>query len=134
MLRFHCISSKDLFALILMRFIGQSRLNCIVILSLYFLHNYNVEPSLPKSNTPGKKLADISFDFRMTFLVFLFSRANQRLEQVRKTREAEVAKLQAQLRKADMRVTSLQRTLDQKARENQELTKICDELIEKVGK
>lgn len=53
---------------------------------------------------------------------------------LQRNRESEVAKLQALLRKAEMRVTSLERTVEQKARENQELTKICDELIAQVGK
>ena len=64
---------------------------------------------------------------------FLNFRANQRLESVRKSRESELAKLQAMLRKAEMKVTSLERVVDQKTKENQELTKICDELIANVG-
>ena len=45
-----------------------------------------------------------------------------------------MAQLQAMLRKADMRVNNLERTVDQKTQENTELTAICDELIAKVGK
>ncbi len=41
--------------------------------------------------------------------------------------------MQAMLRKAEMRVNSLERALEQKTKENQELTKICDELIAQVG-
>ena len=41
--------------------------------------------------------------------------------------------MQAMLRKAEMRVNSLERTIEQKTRDNNELTKICDELIAKVG-
>jgi hypothetical protein len=33
-----------------------------------------------------------------------------------------------------MRVTTLERTVEEKSRENRELTQICDELIAKVGK
>ena len=36
-------------------------------------------------------------------------------------------------RKAEMKIASLERTVEQKTRENEELTKICDELIAKVG-
>jgi len=59
--------------------------------------------------------------------------ANLRLEEVQKGRAGEIAKLQALLRKAEMRVASLERTVEQKSKENDELTKICDELISKVG-
>ena len=37
------------------------------------------------------------------------------------------------LRKADMKVSTLERTVEQKTKENIELTNICDELISKVG-
>ena len=37
------------------------------------------------------------------------------------------------LRKADMKVSTLERTVEQKTRENKELTDICDDLINKVG-
>ena len=63
-----------------------------------------------------------------------FLRANQRLDTVQKSREAEVAKLQALLRKAEMKVGNLERTIEQKTKENQELTAICDDLISQVGK
>ena len=45
-----------------------------------------------------------------------------------------MAQLQAMLRKTEMRATNLERTVDQKTQENEELTAICDELIAKVGK
>ena len=58
--------------------------------------------------------------------------AGDRLESVRKSKAGEIAKLQALLRKAEMGVSSLEKTVDQKTKENEELTKICDELIAKV--
>merc|ERR1712228_1053080 len=61
------------------------------------------------------------------------SEASSRLEEVTKTKGVEIARLTAQLGKAEMIVTSLERQVDQKTRENQELTTICDELISKVG-
>ena len=60
--------------------------------------------------------------------------ANDKMAEVRKSKEAEIARLTAMLKKADMKVISLQRTADEKDRENKELTKICDDLIAKVGK
>jgi len=62
-----------------------------------------------------------------------FNRANEALANVRKQREGEVAKLQAMIRKAEMRVSMLERTIEEKNHENLELTNICDELIARVG-
>merc|ERR1712029_842449 len=59
------------------------------------------------------------------------SEASSRMEEVTKTKGAEIARLTAQLRKAEMMVTSLERQVDQKTRENQELTTICDSLFPK---
>lgn len=43
--------------------------------------------------------------------------------------EREINALQAKLKKEQMTVSSLDSSLQNKIRENQELTKICDELI-----
>ena len=59
--------------------------------------------------------------------------ANIRLDEVKHSRASEIAKLTALLRKSEMGVASLEREVEQKNRENQELTTICDELISKVG-
>jgi len=61
------------------------------------------------------------------------SEANSRMEELMRSKGVEVARLTAQLRKAEMMVSSLERQVDQKTRENEELTTICDELISKVG-
>ena len=47
--------------------------------------------------------------------------------------DAEIARLTAMLKKTEMKAASLERSVDQKVRENEELTAICDELIAKVG-
>jgi len=59
--------------------------------------------------------------------------ANSRISELQRSKAAEIAKLTALLRKSEMRIASLERSVDQKTRENQELTTICDELISKVG-
>ncbi|GAB6025447.1 Transforming acidic coiled-coil-containing protein 3 [Chamberlinius hualienensis] len=59
--------------------------------------------------------------------------ANMEIECLRKTSDAEVAALKAQLKKTEMKVESLEKLMEQKTRENEELTNICDELIAKVG-
>ena len=64
----------------------------------------------------------------------LIFRANEKLTSLQRSREAEVAKLQAMVRKAEMKISALERAVEEKARENQELTQICDDLIARVGK
>ncbi|XP_075922521.1 uncharacterized protein LOC116941175 isoform X1 [Petromyzon marinus] len=61
-------------------------------------------------------------------------KANEEISQVRNKAKAETAALQASLRKEQMKVDSLERSLEQKTKEIEELTKICDELISKMGK
>ncbi|XP_006134802.2 transforming acidic coiled-coil-containing protein 3 isoform X2 [Pelodiscus sinensis] len=60
--------------------------------------------------------------------------ANEEIAQVRGKAKAETVALQATLRKEQMKVQSLERSLEQKAKENDELTKICDDLILKMEK
>ncbi|XP_056345999.1 transforming acidic coiled-coil-containing protein 3 isoform X3 [Oenanthe melanoleuca] len=59
---------------------------------------------------------------------------NETIAQVRSKADAETAALQATLRKEQMRTQSLERSLEQKTKEIDELTKICDDLILKMGK
>nr|XP_033804594.1 transforming acidic coiled-coil-containing protein 1 isoform X2 [Geotrypetes seraphini] len=62
------------------------------------------------------------------------NRANEEIAQVRAKANAESAALHASLRKEQMKVESFERALQQKNQEIEELTKICDELIAKIGK
>jgi hypothetical protein len=55
------------------------------------------------------------------------------LDTLQRGHQVEVAKLKAMLKKSDIRIKSLEESLDQKTKENAELTNICDELISKVG-
>jgi len=59
--------------------------------------------------------------------------ANKEIDNISRGQDAEIAKLTALLKKTEMKATSLERTVEQKNRENQELTTICDDLIAKVG-
>ncbi|XP_078500072.1 transforming acidic coiled-coil-containing protein 2 [Lissotriton helveticus] len=61
-------------------------------------------------------------------------RANSEIAQVRTKSVQEHAAYQASLRKEQLKVDALERTLEQKNKEIEELTKICDELISKMGK
>ncbi|XP_045385576.1 LOW QUALITY PROTEIN: transforming acidic coiled-coil-containing protein 3 [Lemur catta] len=58
--------------------------------------------------------------------------ANEEIAQVRSKAEAEALALQASLRKEQMRVHSLEKMVEQKTKENDELTRICDDLISKM--
>ncbi|XP_069779855.1 transforming acidic coiled-coil-containing protein 3 isoform X2 [Narcine bancroftii] len=60
--------------------------------------------------------------------------ANEEIAQVRNKYKAEIAATQAHLRKEQMKVNSLERSLADKTKENFELSKICDELILKMEK
>ncbi|KAM6968850.1 transforming acidic coiled-coil-containing protein 3 [Tautogolabrus adspersus] len=58
--------------------------------------------------------------------------ANEEINEVRSKYKAEGSALQAQLRREQLKVQSLEKSLDQKEKEAEELTKLCDELIGKV--
>jgi len=59
--------------------------------------------------------------------------AQQEMENMKRTLEAETSRVKAVLKKTEMRLASVEMTLDQKTKENEELTKLCDELINKLG-
>ncbi|XP_029916115.1 transforming acidic coiled-coil-containing protein 1-like isoform X2 [Myripristis murdjan] len=61
-------------------------------------------------------------------------KANEEIAQVRAKSRSENMALTASLRKEQMKVESLEGALQQKNQEIEELTKICDELIAKMGK
>lgn len=61
-------------------------------------------------------------------------KANEEIAQVRSKASAENMAMTASLRKEQMKNESLEQALQQKNQEIEELTKICDELIAKMGK
>lgn len=61
------------------------------------------------------------------------AKANETLDSIKKNHNVEVTKLNATIKKYEITVASLQESLTQKTRDNEELTKICDELINKVN-
>ena len=79
------------------------------------------------------KKGEERYDLLRTHAETKLEEANTRVGDVKQSRASEIAKLTALLRKAEMGVVSLERQVEQKNRENQELTTICDELISKVG-
>jgi len=59
----------------------------------------------------------------------VFFSANNKLAEITRTHQAEVTKLKAQLKKEEISRASCNEQLIQKTKENNELVKICDELI-----
>lgn len=57
------------------------------------------------------------------------SSANSTLAEINRNHQAEVTKLKALLKKEEISRASVNEQLIQKAKENSELVKICDELI-----
>ena len=55
------------------------------------------------------------------------------METFQRRGQAETTRLEALIRKAEMKSASLEKQLEQKEAESVELTKICDELIATVG-
>ncbi|XP_037301359.1 transforming acidic coiled-coil-containing protein 2-like [Manduca sexta] len=60
------------------------------------------------------------------------AKANETLENVKKNHNAEITKLNAIIKKHEITIASLQESLTQKNRDNEELTRICDQLINEV--
>ena len=92
----------------------------------------NLKANVTDLSTRFKK-GEERYDLLKTHAETKLEEANKKLGEVKNSKAAEIAKLTALLRKAQMGVSSLEKQVDQKNRENQELTTICDELIAKVG-
>jgi len=58
---------------------------------------------------------------------------NKKIGEVNQSKDTEIAKLTALLRKAEMRVSSLEKQVEQKRNEKVELTTIYDDLVAKIG-
>ena len=95
----------------------------------------NVENSLKKEAERLKELSkkkDENYEKLKIHSKEKVDEANVKVEEVKNSKAAEISKLQAMLKKAEMKVKTLEEKVDQKTNENQELTLICDELISKV--
>ena len=62
------------------------------------------------------------------------SRANANVESQQRCNVGEIARLEALLRKAEVRATAAETALEQKTAEGKELSNICDDLIARVQK
>ena len=59
--------------------------------------------------------------------------ANSKLEELKRSGELKLIKLRAMVKKEESRVKALESDVEKKMKENEELTKICDQLINQVG-
>merc|ERR1711868_201772 len=57
--------------------------------------------------------------------------ANEKLNEIQKSKATEILKLNAMLKKAELEVASKERQVDKLNQDNAELTQICDTLIAK---
>jgi len=60
-------------------------------------------------------------------------KANEDIEKIKKSSRSDIVRLEAAVKKAELRISGLEDSLVRKEKENEELTSICDELIAKVG-
>ncbi|CAH0728417.1 unnamed protein product, partial [Brenthis ino] len=59
-------------------------------------------------------------------------KANETLDNIKKAHNVEITKMNATIKKHEIMISSLQESLAQKTRDNEELTRICDQLINEV--
>merc|ERR1712073_243083 len=98
-----------------------------------FKSNEDVLKSSLEDLTSKYKKEEERFEVLRSHAESKLEEANSQISELQRSKAAEIAKLTALLRKSEMRISSLERSVEQKTRENQELTTICDELISKVG-
>lgn len=60
------------------------------------------------------------------------AKANETLDNLKKSHSIEITKLNAVIKKHEITIASLQESVVQKTRDNEELTRICDQLINEV--
>uniref|UniRef100_A0A672IIL7 Transforming acidic coiled-coil-containing protein C-terminal domain-containing protein n=1 Tax=Salarias fasciatus TaxID=181472 RepID=A0A672IIL7_SALFA len=95
--------------------------------------------SFPEEDMPIQTKGSYQLDFDNLDAVDPFQGSNKMAlspakPAVRASYKAEVSANQAQLRREQLKAQSLENSLDQKEKEVEELTKLCDELISKVQK
>merc|ERR550532_3692644 len=98
-----------------------------------FKSNEDVLKSSLEDLTSKYRKEEERFEVLRTHAESKLEEANSQISELQRSKAAEIAKLTALLRKSEMRISSLERSVEQKTRENQELTTICDELIAKAG-
>nr|KAJ3421144.1 Transforming acidic coiled-coil-containing protein 3 [Polyrhizophydium stewartii] len=78
------------------------------------------------------EVANKRFDSLRAHAEAKLEEANVKIERVRSTYEKEIAALRAKLSRMEVQTQTLERNLQTKTQENQELTKICDDLVSQM--
>lgn len=81
-----------------------------------------------------RELADAqrTYDTLLTHAQGRMSEANEELYRLKSTMEIELSGTRAKLTKSELKVASLETSLESRTKENAELMIICDELIQKI--
>lgn len=80
----------------------------------------------------GMKKYESLYNEIKTVTTEALNKANESLENANKNHNVEIKKLNASIKKHEITISSLQESLAQKTRDNEELTRICDQLINEV--
>lgn len=105
---------------------------CKVIIQGYKSNEEALKRSVEENNDAIQKL-EARYETLRQHAMQQLNKANAELDSVKKAHQAEFLKLNAMLKKSEVHASSLQESLAQKIKDNEELTAICDELINKVG-
>ncbi|KPI92386.1 PREDICTED: transforming acidic coiled-coil-containing protein 3-like isoform X1 [Papilio xuthus] len=105
---------------------------CKVIIQDYKTNEVALKRTVEENNDAIQKL-EARYEALRQHAMQQLNKANAELDSVKKFHQAEILKLNAMLKKSEVHASSLQESLAQKIKDNEELTAICDELINKVG-
>ncbi|XP_046483151.1 transforming acidic coiled-coil-containing protein 3 isoform X2 [Neodiprion pinetum] len=86
-----------------------------------------------QENVKTIKTLEDRYDQLKNHAMSQLEKANLELEAIRKQHETETVRLQAMIRKAELKSNSLAEMVEQKSKENKELSSILDEFIARVG-
>ncbi|XP_066601122.1 putative leucine-rich repeat-containing protein DDB_G0290503 [Prorops nasuta] len=87
-----------------------------------------------QENVETIKTLENRYDQLKNHAMAQLDKANSELDAIRKQHEAEAVKLHAMVRKAELKSNSLAELVEQKTKENKELSQIIDEVIARVGR
>lgn len=105
---------------------------CKVIIQGYKCNEETLKRTV-EENTDAIQKLEARYETLRQHAMQQLNKANTELDSVKKAHQSEMLKLNAMLKKSEVHSSSLQESLAQKIKDNEELTAICDELINKVG-
>ena len=98
-----------------------------------FKHNEDQLKEYLEGYATKLKKAEEKFERLKEHAEETLDKANKEIENLTRSQDSEIARLTAILKKTETKANFFERTVDQKIKENEELSAICDELIAKVG-